>query len=95
MPTSPIVQLLLLFGVAGVSFAAWKGGRAERIAAAVVATNLVVGLLIQAFTPGLQGTLRFANDGLAALILLGAQGGAIPIMIFTSTRELNRKFARD
>ncbi len=71
MPTSPIVQLLLLFGVAGVSFAAWKGGRAERIAAAVVATNLVVGLLIQAFTPGLQGTLRFANDGLAALILLG------------------------
>jgi len=71
MPTSPIVQLLLLFGVAGVAFAAWKGGRAERIAAAVVAGNLVIGLLIQVFTPSLQGTFRFANDGLAALILLG------------------------
>ena len=71
MPASPIVQLLILFGLAGVAFAAWKGRAPERIAAAVVAANLILGLLFQALTPETQGSLRFANDGLAALVLLG------------------------
>ena len=70
MPTSPIVQLLILFGLAGIAFAGWKGGVAERIAAAVVATNLIVGVLFQAFLPDLEGTLRFVNDGMAAVALL-------------------------
>lgn len=70
MPTSPIAQLLILFVLCGVIFAAWKGGRAERIAAGVVVANLVVGLVTAQLLPNLAGTIRFANDGLAAVALL-------------------------
>ena len=70
MPASPIAQLLILFVVSGVAFAAWKGSNAERLAAAVVIGNMIVGLATSAFLPQLEGMMRFANDGLAAVALL-------------------------
>ncbi|MBX3482068.1 hypothetical protein [Phenylobacterium sp.] len=70
MPTSLIAQLLILFVASGVLFATWKGGVAERLAAAVVVANMVVGILVAEFLPDLEGTIRFANDGLAAVALL-------------------------
>ena len=62
---------LILTGLCaiGVLFAAWKGGIAERAAAAVVAANILLGLCFR-FVPDLEGTLRFVNDGLAAVLLL-------------------------
>lgn len=62
--------ILVLFTVGAVSFALWKGGPAERIAAAVVFANMLIGLLVGMFLPQLSGTTRFMNDGLAAVILL-------------------------
>jgi len=70
MPTSPIVQLLILFSLSGVAFAAWKGGAAERLAAGVVVANMALGLLLHRLLPDFEGMLRFANDGLAAVALL-------------------------
>lgn len=70
MPTSPIVQLLILFSLSGVVFALWKGNTAERLAAGVVVTNMALGLLFHALLPQIEGILRFANDGLAAVTLL-------------------------
>lgn len=70
MPVSPIAQLLILFVLAGVAFAAWKGSTAERIAALIVFLNLVVGLGTTLLFPMAEGGMRFANDGLAALALL-------------------------
>ncbi|MEW5684981.1 MAG: hypothetical protein AB1942_08690 [Pseudomonadota bacterium] len=70
MPTSPIVQLLLLFSLAAVTLALALGGRAERIAAIVVIAHIALGFLVRAFLPELDGVIRFANDGLAAVALL-------------------------
>lgn len=70
MPVSPIAQLLILFVASGVLFATWKGNVAERLAAAVVVVNMVVGLATAELLPNLEGTIRFANDGLAAVALL-------------------------
>ena len=70
MPASPIAQLLILFVVSGVAFAAWKGSNAERLASIVVIGNLIVGLVTAALFPHLEGVMRFANDGLAAIVML-------------------------
>jgi len=68
---SPFLIFLSLtaFGLCGVLFSVWKGGPAERIAALVVVANIAVGFLTR-YVPELAGTLRFANDGLAAAVLL-------------------------
>jgi hypothetical protein len=70
MPTSPIVQLLLVFAVSGLAFAFWKGGAAERLAAGVVAANLISGLVLGALLATYAAQLRFGVDGLTALALL-------------------------
>lgn len=70
MPTSPIVQLLLLFSLAAVALAMALGGRAERIAATVVIVHIAIGFLVRALVPDLEAIIRFANDGLAAVALL-------------------------
>ena len=70
MPTSPIVQLLLLFSLAAVVVALVMGGRAERSTAVVVIANIVLGLLVLAAAPKIEGVFRFANDGIAAMALL-------------------------
>jgi hypothetical protein len=70
MPTSPIVQLLIAFAAAGLLFALWKGGAAERISAAIVGANLAAGVIVaEAFSPA-RDMLRFVIDGLTALALL-------------------------
>jgi hypothetical protein len=61
---------LTAFSLGAVLFSVWKGGVAERIAACVVVANMVIGLALNGLAPELAGTLRFANDGLAAIVLL-------------------------
>ena len=68
MPTSPVVIGLLLFSATACLLALAKGGRAERIAGAIVLANLLAGM---------AGALWFhsqlfllAADGLTALALL-------------------------
>ena len=51
-------------------FAFWKGGAAERAAAAAVTVNLLIGQIGHALAPELNSQIRLVNDGLAALILL-------------------------
>lgn len=51
-------------------FAFWKGGAAERAAAAAVALNLLIGQVGHHVAPQLNDQVRLVNDGLAALILL-------------------------
>lgn len=61
---------LTAFGLAGVLFSFWKGATAERIAAFVVVANMVLGFAVNSLSPDLAGTLRFASDGLSAVVLL-------------------------
>lgn len=61
---------LQTFSVLGAGFALWKGGAAERMAAAVVAANVVIGLLGQWAAPDSGAIIRLCNDGLAAAALL-------------------------
>jgi hypothetical protein len=70
MPTSPIVQLLIAFAAASIAFAFWKGGRAERLAAGVVAANLATGLLMDAAAAAHRDELGFVSDGATAVALL-------------------------
>ncbi len=70
MPTSPIVQILTVFVLSALTFAVWKGTRAERLAASVVILNITAGLAVQKLFPDFAGTFRFINDGLAATALL-------------------------
>ena len=65
-----IYYLLQLFSALGAGFAVWKGGAAERTAAAVVVANVAVGLLGEWLAPGGESVIRLANDGLAAIALL-------------------------
>ncbi len=62
--------IMTAVGLAGVLFAAWKGGSPERIAASVVAANMLLGFGSR-FIPGFEDPFRFINDGLAAVALLG------------------------
>lgn len=59
-----------LVSLLAILFALWKGGLAERLAAAVVAANLVIGLSATFLAPDSTGLVRLGNDGLAALALL-------------------------
>ena len=52
-------------------FAFWKGGMAERAAAAAVTLNLLIGQLGHGLAPELNDHIRLVNDGLTAVILLG------------------------
>jgi len=70
MPTSPIVQLLMVFALSGILFALWKGGVAERLAACVVAANLAAGVLVVELLTPFDDLLRFASDGVTAMALL-------------------------
>jgi len=63
--------LTSIFCVAGLVFAAWKGSAAERIAAGIVTANLILGVISYWLLPDFVGTIRFFNDGLAAVALLG------------------------
>src|SRR6185437_5261124 len=62
--------LLNLFCLLGVVFAAWKGGAAERLAAAIVLANLVIGIATDLIVPGSEGVVVLVNDGVAAAALL-------------------------
>ena len=65
-----IFILLSVFSLCAVLFSLWKGAAAERIAASVVVANMALGLAIGGVSPDLAGTVRFASDGLSAIILL-------------------------
>jgi hypothetical protein len=62
---------LTAFCLAGVLFAALRGGKAERLGAAVVVLNIVIGFASYRILPEWVGVVRFVNDGLAAVIMLG------------------------
>lgn len=59
-----------IFAMLGALFALWKGGAAERSAAAVVILNEVIGKAGLVLAPDAESTIRLVNDGLTALILL-------------------------
>src|ERR1044071_8256261 len=68
MPTSLTVLALVAFSVGVCLLAFVKGGSAERIAAAVIAANLLAGIADSAWLH--SQTFTFAADGLTALVLL-------------------------
>jgi hypothetical protein len=70
MPGSAIGILIDLFMLAAALFALWKGGAAERTAAAVVIANVVIGQTGARLAPDTDGLIRLSNDGLAALAML-------------------------
>lgn len=45
MPSSPIVQLLVVLAVAGCAFGVWKGDVPERIGALIILLNSTLGLV--------------------------------------------------
>jgi hypothetical protein len=59
-----------LVSVTGALFAVWKGGTAERIAAAILLANVAIGVTGAWLAPDSDGLIRLANDGLAAAALL-------------------------
>jgi hypothetical protein len=63
--------VLNTFAIVCCLFALWKGGRAERAAAVVVAANILIGQTGHLAAPGLNDQIRLINDGLTALLLLG------------------------
>ena len=63
--------VLQAFSVFAGVFALWKGGTAERLAAGVVIFNVTVGYLAGQYLQEIGEVVRLANDGLAALALLG------------------------
>ena len=71
MPDLSIRLLINAFSVLGAGFALWKGGHAERTAAAVVIANVLIGQTGHLLVPSLDVTIRLVNDGLTALVLLG------------------------
>jgi len=71
MPDLSIRLAINLFSILGALFAIWKGGPAERMAAAIVIVNALVGEGIHWLAPGSENVVRLLNDGLTALALLG------------------------
>jgi hypothetical protein len=59
-----------LLSVLVALFAVWKGGPAERVAAAILIANMAIGLAGGWLAPGSDGLIRLCNDGLAAAALL-------------------------
>lgn len=74
MPTSPIVQALLILVVLGCGFGLWKGGPPERIGALVILVNSGLTLVLGSVLPDSVGYL-------AGLVLDGAT--AIGFLIMT------------
>jgi hypothetical protein len=55
----------------GAMFALWKGGTAERAAALVIIANILIGEIGSYLAPSNSDLIRFVNDGLTALVILG------------------------
>lgn len=70
MPELSYRLLINGFLVAGALFALWKGGRAERVAAAVVIANALLTELSHFLGPATEDLLQLGNDGVSALALL-------------------------
>lgn len=70
MPDISIRLLINVFSVLGAAFALWKGGTAERIAAAIVILNALIGEGGYWVAPNSEAVIRLVNDGLTALALL-------------------------
>lgn len=70
MPVSPIVLTLMFLGLAVCALALIKGGRAERITAALILANLLLAYLGQFLPPSGDSIFQLARDGLTALAFL-------------------------
>jgi hypothetical protein len=70
MPDLSVRLLINVFSVLGAPFALWKGGRAERAAAAIVIANALLGEAFHWLLPSSEDVVRPLNDGLTALALL-------------------------
>lgn len=64
----PVTFSLLAFSLLTCAFALWKGGPAERIAAAIIVANVVFGFLNWSFVQ--SQIVDLGIDGLSALALL-------------------------
>ena len=71
MPEITARILINLFLAAGALFALWRGGTAERAAAAVVIVNVIIGQTVHEIAPQYDGVTRLINDGFAAIAMLG------------------------
>ena len=69
MPASPLVQALLGLTVLICLFAFLKGGRAERIGAGIILSNLVLTIILAELNLGAGGSL--AQLGLDAVTAIG------------------------
>lgn len=71
MPTSPIVQLLVVLAVVGCAFGMWKGDLPERIGALIILLNMALTLFVGSLLDGITGYLfNMILDGLTAVAFL-------------------------
>lgn len=70
MPELSFRLLINAFLVMGAIFALWKGGRAERTAAAIVIANVTITEIGHSLGPTAEDIVQLINDGLTALALL-------------------------
>ena len=70
MPDLSFRLLINAFLVFGALFALWKGGSAERMAAAIVIANAALSELGHQLGADLEGLIQLLNDGVSALALL-------------------------
>jgi len=80
MPTSPIVQLLLVLILMGCGFGMWKGDRPERVGALIILLNLGLALVVgQIFEGPVAYTANMVLDGATAgaFLLLLIQWGRV------------------
>jgi hypothetical protein len=70
MPDLDLRTAINLFSLFGALFAFWQGRAPERVAAAVVVVNVLVGQSTEWFAAGSDDVIRLFNDGLTALALL-------------------------
>lgn len=70
MQNLDIGLLINSFLVLGGLFAAWKGGRAERAAAALVIANAVISEVVHNVAPSLELVLQLVIDAITAVALL-------------------------
>lgn len=71
MPDISVRLLINTFSVIGALFALWKGGPAERAAAAAVIVNVLIGQFGKLLAPNADSLIRLVNDGFTALLILG------------------------
>lgn len=76
MPNSPIIVGLLAFSLAACVFAFLKGGRAERLGAAVILANMLLALIGEHFFP--KSILLWLDAATATAMLLIAVRYASP-----------------